>query len=132
MKVFVFFLWLHNWQGGAWTLDNIWHEMLVCYLFSGSFPCLTVWNSSCSKYFLSHQFRTVTSVHKKSAQSLHCLSREFASEQMRSNLTAWLYGIPSLQWTRCHELASKCWRLSVGLIYKLVSITPSVKKYGDI
>ena len=66
--------------------------------------------------------------HKRNlSKSLHCLSTKLASEQMRFNLKAWLYGKTFLQWNRWHELDCKYWWLSVGFTGKSVCIIHSVR-----
>ena len=99
-----------------------------------SFPwLLSLSNNSFLGVFLARSiyFRTNLELYPLSrrnlSKSLQCLPKELVSEQMRFNLKAWLNGIPFLRRKEWHEVDCKyCW-LSVGLTYKSVSITPSVR-----
>ena len=100
--------------------------MLACYHILGSFRYLTI-NFIAQSISFCISFELYPLSQRNLSKPLQHLSKELVSEQMRFNLKAWLYGIPSLQWKRWHELYCKYWWLPVGLTFKSASSTPSIR-----
>ena len=67
---------------------------------------------------LSNKFFLVTSILNQHSSWLHLLSKNLFSEQILLKRRAWLYGMDFLEWYMWQDESSKCWWISVGLIYK--------------
>ena len=70
-----------------WVIRNIKCQFAIFSLDLFIIKQFISWNLSYPKYFLLHQFRTVSSF-KNHSKPLHRLSKQLASEQMRFNFKA--------------------------------------------